>query len=315
MTNRVPAWRRIGKSVTEAMTAEQAIQLGGLDFQVKLSEDFVTATASNGKQIQTKDRFMTYAELPNGDVHGIGLVGNRYMPIQNRDAFDLLNNIVDDSGAHFDTAGTLGGYGKCFISLRLPETIKVADSGDSIETYLHCVNSHDGTSSFKIYTMFLRQICTNGMMGFRAGSAISFKHTINSGTKIEDARTALHLVFQEQDNFKQEVESLLSKPMTDGDFNKFLDELVPAPKQEDSTRTYWNTLEVRDNLSQLWKADTQQNVANTAWAAFNTVVEYADWFSPVRAKTEQAEYVRRAQRAMGGQSEMVERAHRLLVNA
>lgn len=314
MTNRVPAWRKIGKSVTEAMTAEQALKLGGLDFEVQVSKEFVSADI-NGKKVQVKDRFMTYAELPNGDVHGLGLIGKRYVPIQNREAFQLLNNIVDDSGAHFDTAGTLGSYSRCFISLRLPNTIKVADSGDSIDTYLHCVNSHDGTSSFKIYTMFLRQICTNGLMGFSQGSSISFRHTINSGTKIEDARTALKLVFQEQEAFQQEVESLLSKPMTDSDFTHFVDELVPLPDAKESTRTYFNTIEVRDNLAQLWKADTQQNVANTAWAAYNTVVEYADWFSPVRAKTEQAEHLRRAQRAMGGQSELVTRAHNLLVNA
>lgn len=310
---RVPAWRRIGQSVNQAMTAEDALKLGGLDFQVRVSENHVTTTVGD-KSISIADRFMTYAELPNGDVHGIGVVGSRYTPIQNREAFDLLNNIVDDSGAHFDTAGTLGGYNRCYISLRLPETIQVANGADSLETYLHCVNSHDGTSSFQIYTMFLRQICTNGLKGFRAGSSISLRHTINSSTKVQDARTALQLVFAEQDAFKAEVESLINKPMSNNDFQKFVDTLVPLPDfTQVSNRAFNNASEVRDNLFDLWNADTQKNVANTAWAAYNTVTEYVDWFSPTRTKYLEDEYVRRAQRAMGGQSPLVARAHELLV--
>ena len=186
-TNRVPAWRKIGKSVTKAMTAEEAIKLGGLDFTVKVSENPVT-TLVGDKTITVENRFLTYAEKQDGTLSGIGVIGNRYVPIQNRDAFDMLNNIVDESGAHFDTAGTFGGLGKCYVSMKMPENIVVGNGADAIETYLHCVNSHDGTSSFKIYVMFLRQICTNGMKGFRRGSEISFRHTINSSMKVQEVQ-------------------------------------------------------------------------------------------------------------------------------
>lgn len=303
---RVPAWRNIGQNVTEALTAEQAIQQGGLDFQVKVSEQPVS-TNVDGVTITSPNRFMTYAQTSSGELHGIGVVGNRYTPIQNREAFQLLNNIVDDSGAIFDTAGKFDGYSKCYITLKLPQTITVAGGADALDTYLHCVNSHDGTSSFTIHTMFLRQICTNGLKGFRAGSSVSLRHTVNSSLKVQDARFALGLIFQEQEQFRTEVESLLSKPMSNSDFKKFVDELVPLP--DDLGRAYTNAENVRGNLFSLWTADTQKNVAGTAWAAYNTVTEYVDWFSPVRGDNAQ---VRKARQSITGRSPMVDRAHELL---
>lgn len=308
---RVPAWRKIGQSVTEAMTAEDAIKLGGLDFTVRVSENPVS-TIVGEKSVEVANRFATYAELPSGELAGIGVVGNRYTPIQNREAFQMLNNIVDDSGAIFDTAGTLGGYNKCYITLKMPNTITVADGGDSLETYLHCVNSHDGTSSFQIYVMFLRQICTNGLKGFRAGSTISLRHTVNSTLKVQEARSALNLVFQQQADFQAEVEKLLATPMSGNDYRRFVEELVPLPNPTESLRAYNNAERAQDSLLSLWTADTQQNVANTAWAAYNAVAEYNDWFSPVRGKYQSDMDLRMASRAIGGQSPLLVRAHELL---
>lgn len=303
---RVPAWRKIGKSVDGALTAEQAIQQGGLNFQVKVSEQPVS-TNVNGVTITSPNRFMTYAELPNGETHGIGVVGNRYTPIQNRDAFDLLNNIVDDSGAIYDTAGKFDGFGKCYITMKLPQTITVAGGADAIDTYLHCVNSHDGTSSFTIHTMFLRQICTNGLKGFRAGSSVSLRHTANSTLRVQDARLALGVIFQEQEQFRTEVESLVNTPVSNSDFKKFVDELVPLPTE--LGRAHTNAENIRGNLFSLWNADTQKNVAGTAWAAYNTVTEYVDWFSPVRGNDGE---VRKARQSITGRSPLVARAHELL---
>lgn len=306
-TQRVPAWRKIGQSVTNAMTAEEALKIGGLDYTVKVTESPVSVVV--GEQVvSVENRFLTYGETPDGKLTGIGVIGDRYVPIQNRDAFDILNNIVDESGAHFDTAGTIGGMARCYISMKMPKNIVVGNGADAIETYLHCVNSHDGTSSFKIYVMFLRQICTNGLKGFRRGSEISFRHTINSTVKVQEVRHALQLVFQEQESFKKEVENLLSTKMTTPDFRNFVEELVPIAADA-SPRVENSATDLRAELNGLWNAPTQEIVKGTAWAAYNAVAEYVDWYSPTRGKDVD---IRRAERAMGNQSPLLERAHALL---
>lgn len=307
---RIPQWARIGKSVKKAMTAEEAIKMGGLDYTVRVTEESVSTTV-NGKTLTIDNKFMTYAEFGNGVLKPLGVVGNRYTPIQNLESFDLLNNIVDESGANFQSAGIFGNGERCWINMKMPETMEVGGGVDAIETYLTCMNSHDGSSAFRIHVTFLRLICTNGMTGFTKGSQITLRHTVNASLKVHEARTALGLVFAQQEEFEKQVEQLLSMKMTDNDYKKFVQELVPDSKKDDSQRKQNSVERVRSELMGLWKAPTQQNVKNTGWAAFNAVAEYADWFKPIRGSGEDKEALR-AERKMLGDSRLKTRAYELL---
>lgn len=271
------AWHRAGNSVEKCVTAQEAIKQGNLDFTVKVTEQPVQSVV-DGVTINAENKFMTYAINSDNSYSYLGVVGNRYTPIQNQYAFDLLDNIVDESGAKYDYAGRDGNGERCWISMKMPETIKVANGTDAIETYLTCVNSHDGSSSFRIYVTFLRLICKNGMKGFSKGSEISLRHTANSSMKVGEARLALNLVFQEQKQFELEINRMLGTKMSNSEYRQFVHTLVPDAKP-DATERQVNSIErVRGELLNLWTAPTQQPVANTAWAAYNAVVEYVDWF-------------------------------------
>lgn len=310
-TQRVPQWRRLGKPVGKAMTAEEAIKLGGLDFKVRVSEEPVS-TIINGKTISVENKFMTYADIAGTGLTALGVVGNRYTPIQNSEAFDLLNNIVDESGANFDSAGIVGNGRKCYITMKLPNTIQVANGNDAIDTYLNCFNSHDGSSAFRIQVTFLRLICTNGMTGMVGGESITLRHTANATVKVQEAREALHIVFAQQQEFEAEINKMLGIKMTDKDFKEFIETLVPEPKADSSTRAINSVEKMRGELMGLWRADTQANVKNTAWAAFSAVTEYVDWVKPIRGKGDDRELIR-AERRLTGSSSLKNRAHELLL--
>jgi phage/plasmid-like protein (TIGR03299 family) len=306
-SQRVPQWRKIGKPVGNAMTAQEALKIGGLDFNVSISPDPVS-TVVDGKTLTVQNKFITYADTGK-ELRALGVVGNRYTPIQNSEAFDLLNNIVDESGANYDSAGMTGS--KCWIMMKMPGTIKVGNNTDAIDTYLRCSNSHDGSSSFRIETTFLRLICTNGLTGMVSGSSITLRHTQSATLKVQEAREALQIVFQQQESFELEVQRLLNTKMTDGDYKKFVEVLVPEAKDETSTRKQNSVERVRGELFGLWRADTQAIVKNTAWAAYNAVAEYVDWYKPVRGSGEDKDVVR-AERRLSGNSSLKNRAYELL---
>ena len=310
-SQRVPQWRKLGKPVGKAMTAQEAIKLGGLDFTVRVTENPVTTTV-DGKTISVDNKFMTYADIPGVGLSALGVVGNRYTPIQNSEAFDLLNNIVDESGANFDSAGVVGNGRKCYITMKLPNTIEVAGGTDAIDTYLNCFNSHDGSSAFKIQVTFLRLVCTNGMTRMVGAESITLRHTSNATLKVQEARDALHLVFAQQQEFEAEINQLLNIKMTDKQYTSFIEELVPEPKDDASVRKQNSVENMRAELMGLWRADTQANVANTAWAAFSAVTEYVDWVKPVRGKSDDKELLR-AERRLTGSSSLKSRAHELLL--
>ena len=306
---RVPQWRKIGKPVGKAMTAQDAIKLGGLDFTVRVSEQAVS-TVVDGQTLTIDNKFITYAEFGK-KLQPLGVVGNRYTPIQNKDAFDMLNNIVDESGANYDSAGIINGGARCYITMKMPQSVQVAGGADVIDTYLNCFNSHDGSSSFRIQVAFLRQICTNGLTGMVAGSSVTLRHTESATLKVQEARDALSIVFKQQEQFEIEVQRLLDTKMTDNEYKKFVEVLIPEPKGEATERKQNSVERVRGELMGLWRADTQAIVKNTRWAAYNAVAEYVDWFKPVRGSAENKDSLR-AERRLTGESSLKSRAHELL---
>ena len=60
----------------------------------------------------------------------LGVVGEDYQVVQNEQVADMLDKLVDESGAHFETAGSLRGGRSVFVTMKLPESMKVAGVDD-----------------------------------------------------------------------------------------------------------------------------------------------------------------------------------------
>ena len=53
----------------------------------------------------------------------LGVVGDRYQVVQNKQCFDFLDTVVDDSEATFETAGSLNEGRIVWMLLNLVETL------------------------------------------------------------------------------------------------------------------------------------------------------------------------------------------------
>lgn len=75
-------WHGLGVQVEQAMTSEEAIQLGGLTWEVDSKPIYVNTgrftEIENKKAVVRRD---------TGKV--LGVVGNWYTPVQNRQAFEF----------------------------------------------------------------------------------------------------------------------------------------------------------------------------------------------------------------------------------
>src|SRR6185312_12271562 len=126
----------------------------------------------------------------------LGVVGEQYVPIQNEEHAALLDALVDESGAHFETAGSLRGGRQVFLSMKLPTTMQIGGV-DPVDLYLIACNSHDGTSAFRLLVSPVRVVCANtlALAASRARSTFSIRHTAGAAGQIEQARQALGLSF------------------------------------------------------------------------------------------------------------------------
>ena len=108
-TARTDAWHRLGVTTTDCLTAEQVMttaQLGGWNVHTvpltatDMSDDGVTS-------LPVTDHFATVRTHPTTGLPDVlGVVGAGYTVVQNEEHCELLNLLVDEAGAHFETAGS-----------------------------------------------------------------------------------------------------------------------------------------------------------------------------------------------------------------
>ena len=306
------AWHKLGTVTENALTAEEALKTAQLDSLVKVSEEPIY-TKVDGKEIILPKKFLTYRNHPKKGLTALGVVGNRYTPIQNLEAFEFLNHIADETGAVFETAGSLGNGERVFMTMKFPDSMMLGGV-DLIDNYIMAVNSHDGSSAFTVAVTPIRAVCTNTvrLALSSAKSKISLKHTSGATQKVQQARETLGIVFKYQEAFEQEIEAMLSMKVTDAQYKKFVEALIPEPKKKDASERQINSVEKkRGELMALWNAPTQQNVAGTAWAAYNAAVEWADWVKPIRSKEDKDDL--RSERMLFGGAEKFKAKAQLLL--
>ena len=289
---RETAWHKLGTVTDTAKTAEEALQIAQLDWLVKKSKkpigtivpDYKDPDADNNVHgIQLADKFLTYRYHPKTrKPEALGVVGNRYTPVQNLEAFEFLNAVADESGAVFETAGALGAGEQVFMTMKMPKDILIGGQ-DAVNLYLLAWNTHDGSSSFKVVVTPTRVVCQNtlSMALANAKRTFSLRHTSGVTGKVQQARETLDLSWQYVQEFEKEANSLIDTKMSDAEFKKFIEKLLPEPKDEGKRD---RSEDAREVITALWKAPTQQNILKTQWAAYNSVVEYVDWASPIRNK-------------------------------
>jgi len=203
---RSDAWHRLGTSVGHAMTAREALDASHLaNWNVRkmpllipqepiITVDGVTTPAP----IPVPDMFATVRDNPivAGQVDYLGTVGTKYEPVQNEASCSILDALTDESGAHFETAGALRGGRETFVTMRLPKSMTLAGrdgNPDRTDWYLAALNSHDGSSRFRLLLTSVRIVCANTQAAAIAGAKSSYgiRHTAGARVAIQEARTAL----------------------------------------------------------------------------------------------------------------------------
>lgn len=306
-SNREVAWHRLGTVTDGAQTAQDALKLAQLDWQVYKSESPVqvpVVTNDGVTTIEVADKYATYRDHPKLGLQGLGVVGSQYEVIQNEEAFDFLNALADESGAVFETAGSLNDGRQVFMSMKMPEQITLAGGQDVVDMYLMATTSHNGTKAFTVAVTPVRPVCSNtvALALAQAKSSWYLKHTSNVKGRVQQARESLGLVFQYEQEYQKAIDSLAAAAFTERELDAFLKSLVKDVPKAATDRQQAKVLDTRAGIKALWNAPTQANVTGTRWAAFNAVVEWADWAQPVRTPKTMDEATVRAMRAMTGAS-------------
>jgi phage/plasmid-like protein (TIGR03299 family) len=288
---REDAWHRLGTVLPDAFTAEEAMEHGLLGgWNVRKLPAWTTDDVT-GKPLAMPGRFSVVRSNPvSRATEFLGDVGSVYHPIQNEEHCDFLNTLVDESGAHFETAGAINGGRQVFVTMKLPGYMQVGGV-DRVNNYLAAVNSHDGSMPFTFMITPVRVVCENTLnLAFgRASRTFRVRHTRGARALIQQqAREALELTFKYLDEFQVMAEQLINTTLTQQAFEEIImREFGPAKDAPAATVTR-STNKV-DEMARLFAdANTQEGIRNTAWAGLNALTEWSDHFSPTRGEDREA---------------------------
>jgi phage/plasmid-like protein (TIGR03299 family) len=283
-TARQPAWHRLGTVTPGALTAEEALRVAHLgDWQV--TKRPIMTTAPDGTGLPVTDRFATVRRNPDplGPGHTVlGVVGNDYEVIQNEEAFAFLTALAGHGDAVFETAGSLDGGRKVFVTMRLPEPLRVAGD-DDVDLYVVVTTGHDGSAGFLATPTPVRVVCQNtlSMALSRSRHVQSVRHDGRARESMEEARQVIRFALDEGRLLEQAARQMLHRKVSVADFDALVarhfipldDRLTPEGRRR--------RLERRHELRVLFRdAPTQEVGRGTAWAAFNAVAEWSEWTRP-----------------------------------
>lgn len=298
-------------NVEDCITSRQVMEESGLDFTVEKCRLFAEMTpnqkAVNNNKLITdfneSNQLKNYGIVDN--AYGIyrtdyniplGLVKERYEPVQNVDAFRFFDDAIGLNKAIWQTAGFFGRGERIFVSAKLPDDILV--HGDKVDSYLVFTNSHDGSTGVKILFTPIRVVCQNTLNAAIRTSTnyISFRHTKNVHSNINMASEILGIC-SKQTAALNEYYNLLFKTKVDdrtavdvfGDIVLTTDELTKIKTTGHTVEEVANHLYFALNDAEIstQKANVlsgmvdyynmgigQKEIIGTGWGVYNAVSGY-----------------------------------------
>lgn len=267
-------WHGLGQGKGGAMTADEAITDAGLAWEVDKLPVF---SRWEDEFLEVPDKF-NITRMTDGKV--LGVVGKDYRPIQNREAFDFFDTVVDSGEAKYQTAGALAGGKRIFLTAHVGEDIQVAGQ-DSHRLYLALLSSHDGSKSLAAITTMVRIVCANTetMALNAAKTSWTMTHRSTLSGKVTEARDALKLSFKYRDEFEKEVEKMMAIQVTMDKFKEIMTDVLPDQKRQlpknlaALTNIYENSPTIKD-----------AGLTGNGYGAFNAVTEWLTHGREVRSQ-------------------------------
>jgi phage/plasmid-like protein (TIGR03299 family) len=267
-------WHGFG-TILENVSFRDALDYGGLNYTVEKSPNI---HRMDKVEIISEKSFFTWR---TDSKKVLGVVGDRYTPIQNDDAL----SIVEQFPYKIETAGVLKNGAISFVCMKSDKQI-VVKGNDLTEMYLLFTNSFDGTTPISVIFTPIRVVCNNTLTAAIKGAAekYTFRHTVSATEKIRafakvmgllehsttELQTTFNVIAEKQINpidfmghvflTKEEIAAIAAGRLTDGQGDSIL-----------STRK--KNIMV-DALKYYETGAGQAEWKGTAWGAFNAVTGF-----------------------------------------
>jgi len=266
-------WHGLGQVLEEAPTISEAIELSGLNWDVGV-KDLFTAEGEDASSLAR----VTYRK-DTGRL--LGAVGPRYIPMQNRDAFDWFQPFVDAGECEMHTAGSLCDGEKVWVLAKLNRENSEVVPGDEVAKFILLSNSHNGTTALRIGYTPIRVVCANTMAAAHSCTAsklLRVRHTRNAAAALDKIRDIMDNINADFNATAEQYQFLARKQVHRGDLEKYVKVCLGLDKKADDEIKTRSKNIIADILAR-FDAPKQRlpGIQGTWWAAYNAYNEYLNY--------------------------------------
>ncbi len=272
-------WHGLGVNVENTISVEDMVEKAGLNWGVETREIY----NKKGEVIPGH-----YALTRDSDDRVFDICGNRYVPVQNTEAFEFFKEFVEQGDAKMETAGSLrdGKYVWGLANLGESFSLGKGKDKDTVKGYILVGCPHEQGKSLMIKFTPIRVVCNNTLtMAIRGEGSKTAKGIVMPEVRrshrsafdaqaVQVAKEQLGIAREQMHQFEEIANVLKKTKMGMDDHIAVLAPIFSAKHEEEDIKEGKRPPRLQAILDALEKAPGAD--PHSAWGTLNAVTYWAD---------------------------------------
>lgn len=249
----------------------------GLDWTVEAQPLWTVAPGFGDTRLVPLQQVSHVANVRTSDNTVLGVVGPDYRILQNTEAFEWFQPILESGDVTIESAGSLFNGKRIWALARIAGAEAEVRDGDAVKRYVLLSHGHDGSLCVRLGLTDIRVVCNNTLtLAHNGGSElIRLRHTKNLIENMDAVRAALDVT---RDKFVATLEQyrrLADKAINQDDVRNYVN-LVFEPHFGQSKAANDRIQDRLDHIVTLAYSG-RGNSGTSVWDAYNAVTEFTSW--------------------------------------
>ena len=265
-------WHGLGTKVSPDLTPTEFMKAAGLDWEVKKKPLFIDGV-DGPEQVEGKSMLVREDSGKHLDV-----VGNDWNPVQNSQAFDFFDDVVDSGNMHVSTAGALLGGRRVWAMAEINDQFELF-GGDIVKGNLLFCNPHTYGETITVQFSPVRVVCNNTLQMALHGKSqkkVSWSHRLVWDKElVQDMLGISHVRMGE---YKEMAEFLGSRRVPEDQHAPFFASCFPTKvrKEADETKVELGGRNAKRAFELLEEQPGAEFAEGSYWQAFNAATYFID---------------------------------------
>ena len=277
-------WHGLGQKLEQDASFEQWQVAAGMDWTIKSSPVYFEDTDEN--EHRNLESFEGKNVLFRSDnKKGLGLVSDRYKPVQPAEVLNFFKSLVDENGFKLHTAGTLFG-GKRMWALAETGNFGEVSKDDGVGGFLLLSTSCDKSLATTARFTTVRVVCNNTLSWASEDNTnmVSFNHMQKFDHDAVKAKLASSVA--SFGSFMEMAKVLQKQRIGGSNAVEFVRKLLLTDEQLLDNEYNYDNHKAYTKIMDLFEGEAKGSelVGDSKWGMLNAVTEYFDHHAPNRTQ-------------------------------